>query len=72
MYSIYGSSQSIIIYSLSETWFFILGHTGEIVHFKINTHGQIKYNLMYTSRKTEVFYCRLSDMEVDYGVALPN
>jgi hypothetical protein len=38
---------------------------GEIVYFKVNTHGQIKYNLMYRSSKTEVLYCRLSGMEVD-------
>jgi len=65
MCSIYGNSQRMIIYSQSETWFFNLGHTGEIVYFKINTHEQIKYNLMYRSRKTEVFYCRRSHMEVD-------
>jgi hypothetical protein len=45
--------------------------TEEIVYFKINTLGQIKYNLMCRSRKTEVFYCRRSDIEVDQGVALP-
>jgi len=71
MYSIYGKFQRMIIYSLSETWVFILGHREEIVYFKINTHGQIQYNLMYRSRKTEVFYCRRSDMEEDQGVVLP-
>ena len=56
MYSTYGNFQRMIIYSLPETCFFLSSDTrGEIVYFKINTHGQIKYNLMYRSRKMKCF-----------------